>query len=232
MTVRRFKRIIMSNILILIDGFNFYHRLNDYEKIKKEKVKWLNYRALMECYFNDIEKNNFEYIYFSAKAYHSGDGCVQRHETYIAALEKQGIKIQLGKFKKKTIGRCKCDEKCVGCTHKIDKTPLEKHEEKNTDVNIAITLVEKAINKEYDACYILSSDSDFDSAIERAMQLNPAARIIPVPPPLVNNSKRNNPYYIENLMKLTGSKPLFISWKNIKKSQFPNNYGELKNPWS
>ena len=221
----------MSKILILIDGFNFYHRLNDYVKAKGENVKWLNYKALMECYFNDLDKNIFEYVYFSAKAIHRGEACVKRHDVYIKALESQGINIVLGKFKEKKINRCSCGEKCVGCNHKVDRTKLSKHEEKNTDVNIAITLIEKAMSKAYDSCYILSSDSDFDSAIERAKELYPEGRIVLVPPPLVNKSKRKNPYYIKNTKNLTKSNPLFVSWENIKKSQFPDRFNDLENPW-
>jgi len=132
------------------------------------------------------------------------------------------VQIILGKFKPKEISRCSCKEKCQNCKTKPEKTPLIKHEEKNTDVNIAITLVEKALLKEYDICYILSSDSDFNTAIERAKFLYPQGKLILVPPPLPSNSSRTTPYYISNVIKLCGSRPLFISWNKIKNYQFSN----------
>lgn len=185
----------------------------------------------MQSYFNDYENHQFEYIYFSAIAKFRGEDVVRRHEVYIDALKTENIKIVLGKFKKKEISRCKECEKCVNCKNRPDRTKLEKHEEKNTDVNIAITLVEKAILGEYDRCYILSSDSDFDTAIARALQLNPNGKITLVPPPLVENQNRRGRYYIQGVKRLTNTKPLFVSWKTIKNSQFPDKFSELENPW-
>lgn len=221
----------MSKILVLIDGFNFYHRLKDYQSNNNVCVKWLDYKKLILSYFDDKEKNIFECIYFSAIAEHRGEACIKRHKTYIDALEKTGIKTVFGKFKIKHIPRCGCDERCKGCSSTQEKTKLTKHEEKNTDVNIAITLLEKAIKKEYDSCYILSSDSDFNTAIQRAKEVYPEGRIVMVPPPLPNNKNRRGKYFINSVIELTKSRPLFVSWEAIKKSQFPDNYEGLKNPW-
>ncbi|MDR1168117.1 MAG: NYN domain-containing protein [Heliobacteriaceae bacterium] len=222
----------MSKILVLIDGFNFYHRLDDYQYKNKVCVKWLNYKKLLQAYFDDVKNNSFEFIYFSAYAEHRGKNSVERHKIYVKALETQDIKVVLGKFKKKTINRCKRSERCSGCNSKQDRTHLTKHEEKNTDVNIAITIVEKALEKGYDTCYILSSDSDFDTAIARAKEVYPTGRIVLVPPPQPNNSNRKKPYYIQAVQKLTKSKPLFISWEKIKNSQFPDEFKGLHNPWA
>lgn len=221
----------MSKILVLIDGFNFYHRLKEYQRQNSTCVKWLNYRKLIQCYFNDYKKHKFEYIYFSAIADFRGQQSQDRHETYIEALKKENIEIVLGKFKEKTMKRCNCTERCNGCATTQEKSLLIKHEEKNTDVNIAITLVEKAILKEYDSCYILSSDSDFDTAIVKAKNIYPQGRIVIVPPPLASNKSRKTPYYIQAVKKLTNSNPMFISWNNIQSSQFPNDFNGLKNPW-
>ena len=221
----------MKKILVLIDGFNFYHRLKDYQYKYKECVKWLSYPRLIMQYFDNYSDYEFEYIYFSAKADFRGDDVVQRHEKYIEALNLDNVKVVLGQFKKKEINRCKCNERCIGCKGHQDKTPLIKHEEKNTDVNIAITLLEKALKKEYDKCYILSSDSDFNSAIKRAKEVYPEGIITLVPPPLVNNKNRKQRYNINAVKELTKSKPLFVSWEKIKKAQFPDNFNGLENPW-
>jgi len=228
----------MSKVLILIDGFNFYHRLKEFQSKFNRCVKWINYKALMLNYFkseNDIN-NSYEFIYFSAIAEHRGQECVDRHKLYIEALKTQNIKITLGQFKEKHIKRCSCVERCSDCNSIQDKTMLTKHEEKNTDVNIAIALVEKALLKEYDICYILSSDSDFYTAIERAKTVHPDGKIVLVPPPLVKNSSRKKPYYIKAIKEISGSNPLFISWNTIKKSQFSDiitlpDGKYLRNPW-
>lgn len=224
----------MSKILVLIDGFNFYHRLKVFQGKYNVCVKWLDYKKLILHYFQSQNDslNEYEFIYFSAIAEHRGISCAERHKIYIEALKSAGINIVLGKFKEKKISRCSCSEKCVNCTIRPDKTKLIKHEEKNTDVNIAITLVEKALQKSYDSCYILSSDSDFYSAIERAKQLHPKGKLILVPPPLPENSKRNRPYCIKEIKQLTGNHPLFISWNVVKKAQFPDKISQnIYNPW-
>lgn len=221
----------MKKILVLVDGFNFYHRLKDYQYKNKVCVKWLNYAKLIKLHFTDYDDYDFEYIYFSAKAKFRGKETTTKHETYIKALETENIKSVLGNFKKKLIPRCKCDEKCTNCSSEQDRTKLVKHEEKNTDVNIAITLVEKALLKEYDKCYILSSDSDFNTAIERAKEIHPTGIITLVPPPLSDNKNRKNKYYISGIKNLTKTNPLFVSWESIKKAQFPDTLGDLINPW-
>ena len=224
----------MARILVLIDGFNFYHRLKDYQYRFKTCVKWLNYKSLMLSYFKDEtdKENVYDFKYFSAIAEHRGEDCCSRHKIYIEALKSENIDVILGKFKEKNIPRCKCNERCTNCNSIQDKTKLTKHEEKNTDVNIAITLVEKALLKEYDTCYILSSDSDFNTAIKRAKELYPKGKIVLVPPPIPNNSKRNTPYYINSIKKLTGNHPLFVSWNTIKKAQFPDMINDnIVNPW-
>ena len=64
--------------------------------------------------------------------------------------------------------------------------------------------MEKAIKKEYDSCYILSSDSDFNTAIQRAKEVYPEGRIVMVPPPLPNNKNRRGKYFINSrINKLT-----------------------------
>lgn len=221
----------MKKILVLVDGFNFYHRLKDYQYKHKECVKWLSYPRLLKQYFDNYNDYEFEYIYFSALAEFRGDETVERHKTYIEALKKESMNIVLGQFKKKEIPRCKCNERCSGCTSIQDKTQLIKHEEKNTDVNIAITLVEKAIKKEYDKCYILSSDSDFNSAIKRAKEVYPEGIITLVPPPHADNKNRKTRYYINDVKQLTQTKPLFVSWQKIKLAQLPDNFEGLLNPW-
>ena len=215
----------MKNILVLIDGFNFYHKLKTYQSMNNVCVKWLNYKELIKSYFKDYDDYNFEYYYFSAYADFRGDDVVERHKTYVKALKSENIKVILGKFKEKF------GKKCRVCNTPITKEDLKRHEEKNTDVNIAITLIEKAIKKEYDKCFILSADSDFNSAITRAKELYPEGIITIVPPPIPNNNTRKGKYNISALQKLTATNPLFVSWEKIKQNQFPDNFNGLKNPF-
>ena len=62
----------MRKILVLIDGYNFYHKLREFQHRFNRCVKWLNYKELIKCYFNDYDNFEFEYIYFSAIAEFKG----------------------------------------------------------------------------------------------------------------------------------------------------------------
>jgi len=222
----------LSKTLVLIDGFNYYHRLDTYCDYKKINLKWLNYKKLIQHYLKNEDVEKLDVVYYSALANHRPKESVLRHKTYIKALESEGIEIVLGQFKEKYAIRCKSKEKCSNCKCTPDKTKLLRHEEKNTDVNIAIRLIEASIAHLYDKCFLLSSDNDFSSAIRRARELNPNFQIIICPPPDGNcDYPKKSKIRVKDLENSCGCKALIINWKRIKESQFPDEFNGIKNPW-
>lgn len=102
-----------NRILILIDGFNYYHKLKEYQEKYNKCVKWLDYRSLAESWLSeDDDIGSMEIYYFSAIAHWRGTESAKRHKTYIEALKTRSVNIVLGEFKQKKIHRCKLDEKC------------------------------------------------------------------------------------------------------------------------
>ena len=131
-----------NRVLVLIDGFNYYHKLKEYQDKYNKCVKWLNYKSLTQSWLTeDDDIVSMELYYFSAIANWRGAESVVRHKTYIKALEKAGINVVLGEFKQKKTHRCKDNEKCVNCTCAPDRKKLVRHEEKNSDVNLAIPYI-------------------------------------------------------------------------------------------
>lgn len=223
-----------NRILVLIDGFNYYHKLKEYQQHFNECVKWLNYRKLIESWLKEEEDDftSLQIYYFSAIARWRGSSSVLRHKTYIEALSKTGIIPIYGEFKPKKIHRCKDNELCKKCNCTPDKKKLTRHEEKNSDVNLAITLIEKSLKNEYDKCFILSADNDFASAIVKARELNPNIKIIVQPPPLPRKKDiKKRDYKIDNLEKCSGNIALLTNFSIIKKYQFADVFEGLKNPW-
>lgn len=54
-----------KRILVLIDGFNYYHKLTQYQKRHNICVKWLDYMSLLQAAIKKhikIEKFELEYI--------------------------------------------------------------------------------------------------------------------------------------------------------------------------
>ena len=222
-----------NRILVLIDGFNYYHKLKEYQAKYGVCVKWLNYKSLIKSWLKeDDDFENIEIFYFSAFARWRGKDAVNRHKTYICALKKVDIQLVLGEFKVKRTNRCKNSEKCSNCNHTPEKTKLIRHEEKNSDVNLAVKLIEYTLTDKYDKCFILSSDNDFASAIKRAKEINPNKTIIIQPPPIAKKGEvLKREYMVDNLENCCKTPALLTNFYTIRKHQFPDKFKGLHNPW-
>lgn len=212
-----------KKILVLIDGFNYYHKLKNYQKNNGICVKWLDYMSMLKVAIKNHMHNtefDMEVIFFSALATHRSQESQSRHRNYIKALKTSGVNIVLGEFKEKYI------DPCSDCKQKRPNEMLLKHEEKHTDVNIAITMLEKAINNEFDRVYLLSEDNDYVPVVKRVKTLCPNKEIIICPPPQKN-------YNVHSLVSASGEKIFYrFSWRQIRHFQFPEEYMGIKNPWN
>lgn len=151
-----------DRVIFFIDGFNVYHALANR---KYSKYKWLNYKKFAECFISPKKEVIQEILYFTAYA-HWNKKKHERHKMYVQALKFHGIHIVFGKFKKVT-RECRAD-----C-----KKRYETFEEKETDVNIAIYLMKKAFQDEFDTAYIISGDSDLVPAVENIKSMFPHKNI-------------------------------------------------------
>jgi uncharacterized LabA/DUF88 family protein len=57
------------------------------------------------------------------------------------------------------------------------------HEEKETDVNIAVALLEDAVLDRYDTALLISADSDLCPAVRAMKRLRPEKRVVAAFPP-------------------------------------------------
>ncbi len=212
----------MKKILVLIDGFNYYHKLDNYQKNQNICVKWLDYAALLKAAIqNHLKQSDFELeiIFFSAIAKHRRIESQNRHKTYLKALKQAGVKVVLGEFKEKGI------YPCPNCKQRKRSEQIIKHEEKHTDVNIAITMLEKAMTNSFDRVYLLSEDNDYVPVVKRVKELFPKKEIIICPPP-------QRQYSVHSLLAASGESDFYrFRWKQIKHFQFPDNFNGLINPW-
>lgn len=149
----------MSRVTFLIDGFNLYHAL-DYnvaphtrDPYRYRKYKWLNLWRLASLYTSNVDGDSLQSVfYFTAFASWSSQK-VSRHQLYINALENEGVRVVLGEFKAK-------NKRCNSCGQNF-----LTHEEKQTDVNIAVTLFQLAVEDHYDKVVIISGDTDILPAV-------------------------------------------------------------------
>jgi uncharacterized LabA/DUF88 family protein len=148
--------------IVYVDGFNLY-----YGAIKGGPHKWLD----LERYFRMLRPGD-EIVavkYFTALI----DGPRQsRQETYLAALASlPSVTIILGKFKKKTL-KCGVRE----CQYPGSRL-FQSVEEKQTDVNVALHLLDDGYDDRCDQFIITSGDSDLVPAIRMVRATWPAKRV-------------------------------------------------------
>lgn len=201
----------MARVAFLIDGFNLYHSTREVQLISKKSTKWLNVKQMLYAYhmiYSQVAGSTAELgqiYYFSAFAHHReviDPGVVARHSSLLSCFADSGIIIQMNQFKKKEIT-------CPNCRHK-----WSKHEEKETDVAIAVKLIELFVKDLCDLAVIVSGDTDIAPAVKTAKQIFPNKKTIFAFPALRKN---------ESLQKeAPGS--FKIGSKMYCKHQFPDPY--------
>ena len=160
----------MSRVVFLVHGFNLYHSIIDTGRdFAGLGVKWLDIRSLCSSYLHLLGHSaKLEKIYyFSAFATHLNDpSVINRHRAYIQCLEATGVMPQLGRFKPKEIACPHCNKRIV------------RHEEKETDVAIAIRLYELLSNDLCDIVVLVTGDTDLVPAVKHIRSLRPNRSII------------------------------------------------------
>lgn len=155
-----------------IDGFNFYHAVND---LGQPHLKWMSYARLAEALLNRDESVAIV-RFFSALATHR-PASMARHVELNAALRAEGVDIVLGQFK----GR---NTRCKACGAQW------KHpEEKESDVNVALHLLDDCYRGLIDVAYIVSTDSDIAPAARMVRQRLPHIQLVTVSTPGRSHSK-------------------------------------------
>ncbi|WP_133170128.1 NYN domain-containing protein [Kumtagia ephedrae] len=162
-----------TRVACFIDGFNLYHAIS---RLGRPHLKWVDLRKLIET-FTDPSVHEIRAIYyFSAFATWLPDAHL-RHRQYVEALKARGVTPIIGRFKEKDILCKKCGK------------PFRSHEEKETDVNIALWLLNQAYKDNYDQAFIMSRDSDLTPAIRMVRQEFPTKKIKVISPPNAGHSK-------------------------------------------
>ncbi len=162
-----------ERVAFLIDGLNVYHSMKAaLDSGLVQHAKWLNYVDFCQSLLRDVVFFRSDSVlssvnYFTALATHIPDcSLVQRHRTLIEVLDSLGTKTVLGNFKKKKVTcKAQCGLRFVSC------------EEKETDVNIAISLLRLFLNDQCDTAVVMSDDTDLVPAISAAKEIYPNKRI-------------------------------------------------------
>lgn len=181
-----------TRVECFIDGFNLYHAI---ENLKQPHLKWVDLRKLIASFTDPALHEIREIFYFSAFATWRPDAHM-RHQQYVEALKAAGVTPVMGRFKEK-------DAFCKNC-----RKPYKTHEEKETDVNIALQLLNEAYKDNYDEAFIVSRDSDLTPAIRMVLQEFPNKKVKVISPPNAGHSKEIGQLVGKN--KLASIKPIHL----------------------
>lgn len=156
----------MRRVIVYIDGFNLYHSIDD---LRRPELKWLDVRAMAESLLRKDETLK-AVKYFSAYATWMPDRYA-RHRDYVAALISRGVIAHMGQFKEKPRKCFSCGAKWMG------------HEEKETDVQIAVHMVADALKGEVERLVVVSADTDLAPAIRMIAANVPKCEVFVAAPP-------------------------------------------------
>ena len=158
--------VAMRRVIVYVDGFNLYHAIDG---LRQPHLKWVNLHALGQ---ELLRKNETLVVvkYFSAYATWK-PAQYARHRQYTKALEHAGVSVNMSKFKKK-------DRTCLRCNIK-----WTEHEEKETDVKVAISLVADAYEDAFDRAIVVSADSDLAPPISLVRSKFPQKEVTVAAPP-------------------------------------------------
>lgn len=166
----------MKIVNAYIDGFNLYHALKN---LHDRKYRWLNLRTLISSFLQTDEQLGTIY-YFSAIALHIDPEATGRHRVYIDALKTEGIRFVEGNFKNKTSPINKEIRERYNIPSNV-KNP--GHEEKESDVNIALHILRDALKHSCDKMLIVTNDTDIAPALRMAKAENPNLELLVLTPP-------------------------------------------------
>ena len=204
---------------VYVDGFNIYHNIKNIWH--KDEYKRLDLYSLC-LQFITKDQELWEIFYFTAYTSRN-KGKLEKQKKYIRALSHSSVKIILWSYRKVTRQFIDIMPILVFKLRFFLPKPIkdkliplklkyQTYEEKKTDVNIAVKLVEDAFKNKFDDAIIISGDSDITPAIISIKNNFPKKKCIILLPVKAK---------WKNIQKVA-HKALFIKEKNIKRSIFPN----------
>ena len=143
-----------KKVNIYVDGFNFYYGLKDMVKHKRDwrKFYWIDLVKLFEQFLLEDEELGTVH-YFTARPKNKGKTARQNNLMNCnKVINGDKLKIHYGKYQDKSM-KCRADDGCG--------KEFMHWEEKQTDVSLAIKMIEDCHNTDCNKIILVSGDSDF-----------------------------------------------------------------------
>ena len=161
-----------------IDGFNLYHAVAD---LNENFLKWCNFWKLAETVIPSQTETLVKVVFCTA--YYPGDTDKRwRHGEFNKALENCGVTVVHGHYVHEP-------KECRDCG-----ATWRKPTEKETDINVALSLYQDAVADVFDTAYLLTADSDQAATAKFFRSAFPNKSLVTVSPPGRNFSVHITPY--------------------------------------
>jgi uncharacterized LabA/DUF88 family protein len=163
---------LVASVIAYVDGFNLYHGLRDRFG---HRYLWLD---LVKLVRRLRQKDSLVAVKYFTAAVRNDPQAQARQRDYLSALAAQSgplLQIVRGRYQAKHVTCHQCGTSWIS------------YEEKETDVNIAVSLVADAAVRAADIALLISADSDLCPAIRTARAVAPSLGMIAVFPPKRNS---------------------------------------------
>lgn len=154
--VRRILKKKRLRTIVYVDGFNFY-----YGQLRGTPWKWLDLPRLFETVLGP-QNELIKVKYFTAKIQPTSrdPDANLRQDTYFRALKRhcERVEIHLGHFLRHQVGM-------EHANPPPEVVKVWKNEEKGSDVNLALQLLNDAWLDRYDCAVVVSNDSDLATSL-------------------------------------------------------------------
>ncbi len=185
----------MERVIAYIDGFNLYFGLKDRNW---RRYYWLNLQKLVKNLLKPnqtLVKTNYFTSRISKSPLKPGKG--KRQRIYLEALNMlPNLKIFYGFYLEK-------ERLCKRCG-----ASYISYEEKMTDVNISIEMLNDAYQDNFDTAFLISGDSDLVGPVKTIRRIFTRKRIVVGFPPdrhSINLKKVANAYFMIGRKKIADS---------------------------
>jgi uncharacterized LabA/DUF88 family protein len=185
-----------ERVAAYVDGFNLYYGI----RREGRRHLWLDLEKLAQSLLKPRQQL-VAVRYFTARV-RNDPPAEHRQQVYLNALTAHCglVEIRQGRFQEKS-------RVCRSC-----RWSWTDYEEKESDVSLAVSLVEDAVIGLYDTALLVSADSDMCPAIHSVRRLQPSARVVAALPPNRNSAA----------LRAICDGSLSIGMDKIRRSQLPD----------
>ena len=171
---------------VYVDGFNFY-----YGAVRKTVYRWLDLWKLFRSLLPGYDIQSVKYFTAAVAPLPHDPHAPNRQKIYWKALQAHppGVHIIKGQFRlrEKTGVIVRGGRTPQGATHGSVVT-IESPEEKGSDVNLAVHLVNDAWLDQYDCAVVVSNDGDLVEAL-RIVKVERSKEVVLFTPPRYKNRR-------------------------------------------